>query len=279
LVDFVAKVMRPAPGTVRATISLPNCTAQLVRASGVLPADGKRGVIVYMHGGAFLTCGANSHGRLVTALSRFADCPVLVVNYRMIPKHSVGQAVDDCYDAYKWLRLKGYEPDQIVLAGDSAGGYLALALAERLQREGLKGEVPAAMVTMSPLFEIDNDARANHPNIRTDAMFPPKAFNALVDLIEAAAEHHVVDGKPEEVYEPLDHIEPGLPRTLIHVSGSEVLVSDARKAARRLAAAGVPVEVRVWPGQMHVFQLAAPAVPEATRSLRQIGDYIREATW
>jgi acetyl esterase/lipase len=279
LVDFVARVVRPAPGTVRATISLPECTAQLVRASGVLPADGKRGVILYMHGGAFLTCGANSHGRLVTALSGFADCPVLVVNYRMIPKHSVGAALDDCYDAYKWLRLKGYDPDQIVLAGDSAGGYLALALAERLQREGLKGEVPAAMVTMSPLFEIDNEARANHPNIRTDVMFPPKAFSALVDLIEQAAEHHIVDGKPEEVYEPLDHIEPGLPRTLIHVSGSEVLVSDARKAARRLAAAGVPVEVRVWPGQMHVFQLGAPAVPEATRSLRQIGDYIREATW
>ena len=277
LLDFVARVVRPAPGTVRATISLPNCTAQLVRAPGVLPADGKHSVIVYMHGGAFLTCGAHTHGRLVTALSGYADAPVLVVNYRMIPKHSVGMALDDCYDAYQWLRLKGYDPDQIVLAGDSAGGYLALALAERLQREGQ--EVPAAMVTMSPLFEIDNETRANHPNIRSDAMFPPKAFTALVELVEAASERHVVDGKPEEVYEPLDHIEPGLPRTLIHVSGSEVLVSDARKAARRLAAAGVPVEVRVWPGQMHVFQLAAPAVSEANRSLRQIGDYIREATW
>jgi len=279
LVDFVARVMRPAPGTVRATISLPHCTAQLVRAGGVLPADGKRSVILYMHGGAFLTCGANSHGRLVTALSKYADSPVLVVNYRMIPKHSVGQAIDDCYDAYKWLRLKGYEPDQIVLAGDSAGGYLALALAEKLQREGLAEETPAAIVTMSPLFEIDNEARANHPNIRTDAMFPPKAFHALVELVEEAAERHIVDGEPEEVYEPLDHIEPGLPRTLIHVSGSEVLVSDARKAAHMLAAAGVPVEVRVWPGQMHVFQLAAPMVAEASRSLKQIGDYIREATW
>ena len=277
LLDFVARVVRPAPGTVRATISLPNCTAQLVRAPGVLPADGKHSVIVYMHGGAFLTCGAHTHGRLVTALSGYADAPVLVVNYRMIPKHSVGMALDDCYDAYQWLRLKGYEPDQIVLAGDSAGGYLALALAERLQREGQ--QAPAAMVTLSPLFEIDNETRANHPNIRSDAMFPPKAFTALVELIEKAAERHVVDGKPEEVYEPLDHIEPGLPRTLIHVSGSEVLVSDARKAARRLAAAGVPVEVRVWPGQMHVFQLATPAVSEANRSLRQIGDYIREATW
>ena len=210
-------------------------------------------------------------------MSGYADSPVLVVNYRMIPKHSVGMALDDCYDAYQWLRLKGYDPDQIVLAGDSAGGYLALGLAERLQREG--EQPPAAIVTMSPLFEIDNETRANHPNIRSDAMFPPKAFTALVDLIEAAAERHVVDGKPEEVYEPLDHIEPGLPRTLIHVSGSEVLVSDARKAARRLAAAGVPVEIRVWPGQMHVFQLATPAVSEANRSLRQIGDYIREATW
>jgi acetyl esterase/lipase len=276
LLDFVARVARPAPGTVRATISLPHCTAQLVRAGGVLPADGKRSVIVYMHGGAFLTCGANTHGRLVTALSRYADSPVLVVNYRMIPKHSVGMALDDCYDAYQWLRLKGYDPDQIVLAGDSAGGYLALAVAERLQKDG---EEPAAMVTLSPLFEIDNETRANHPNIRTDAMFPAKAFQALVELVEEAAERHIVDGKPEEVYEPLDHIEPGLPRTLIHVSGSEVLVSDARKAAHLLAAAGVPVEVRVWPGQMHVFQLAAPTVSEATRSLKQIGDYIREATW
>jgi acetyl esterase/lipase len=276
LLDFAARVMRPAPGTIRATIGLPNCTAQLVRAAGVLPADGKRRVILYMHGGAFLTCGVNTHGRLVTALSKFADSPVLVVNYRMIPKHSIGQAMEDCQDAYQWLRLKGYEPEQIVLAGDSAGGYLSLALAEKLH---LEGELPAAVVTMSPLFEIDNEYRAQHPNIHSDAMFPPKAFTALVELVEAAARRRIVDGEREQVYEPLDHIEPGLPRTLIHVSGSEVLLNDARKAAHMLAAAGVPVEIRVWPGQMHVFQLAAPAVKEATRSLRQIGEYIREATW
>ncbi|OBA98976.1 esterase [Mycobacteriaceae bacterium 1482268.1] len=279
VVDFACRVLKPAPGTVRATISLPKCNAQLVRAAGVLPADGNHRVVLYMHGGAFLTCGVNSHGRLTEALSKFADSPVLVVNYRMIPKHSVGMALDDCYDAYKWLRLKGYGPEQIVLAGDSAGGYLALTLAEKLQQEGLAGETPAAIVTISPLFEIDNESRANHPNIHSDAMFPPKAFHALVELVEAAASRNIVDGKPEEVYEPLDHIEPGLPRTLIHVSGSEVLLNDARKAAHMLAAAGVPVELRVWPGQMHVFQIAGSAVKEAKRSLRQIGDYIREATW
>ncbi len=275
LVDFAARAVTPAPGSVRATIRLPHCTARLVRAAGVLPADGTRRVVMYMHGGAFLTCGANTHDRLVTKLSKYADTPVLVLNYRTIPKHSIGEAIDDCYDGYRWLRDRGYGPEQIVLAGDSAGGYLSLALAERLLDEG---EEPAAIVCMSPLMQITKAPKQAHPNICTDAMFPAKAFDAFVDLIASAAQRHIVDGHPEEIYEPLDHIEAGLPPTLIHVSGSEVLLHDARLAARRLAAAGVPVQLRVWPGQMHVFQIATPMVPEATRSLRQIGDYIREAT-
>jgi acetyl esterase/lipase len=228
-----------------------------------------------MHGGAFLTCGANSHGRLTTMISRYADAPVLVLNYRMIPKHSLGEAVEDCYDGWRWLRGQGYKPEQIVLAGDSAGGYLALALAERLLDEC---ESPAALVSMSPLMQLDMQPKQAHPNSRSDAMFPPNAFEARVKLIAKAMARRIVDGQPEEVFEPLDHIEPGLPRTLIHVSGSEVLLHDARLAARRLAAAGVPAEIHIWPGQMHVFQMCAPAVPEAAQSLRQIGEYIREAT-
>jgi acetyl esterase/lipase len=275
LVNIAAKVVLPPSATVRADVALPNASAQLVRAPGVLPADGTRRVVLYFHGGAFLTCGANSHGRLVEALSTFADAPVLVVNYRLLPKHSIGMALNDCYDAYRWLRSRGFDPDQIVLAGDSAGGYLSLALAQRLQEEG---EEPAALVAISPLLQLAKDCKQAHPNIKTDAMFPANAFDALVELVASAAAKHIIDGKPEEVYEPLEHIKPGLPRTLIHVSGSEVLLHDAQLAASRLAAVGVPAEVRVWPGQIHDFQLAAPLVPEAVRSLRQIGEYIREAT-
>lgn len=275
LIDFASRVLLPTPGTVRATVGLPNASAQLVRAPGVLPADGKRRIVLYLHGGAFLTCGVNSHSRLVNALSRYADSPVLVVNYRLIPKHSVGMALDDCMDAYRWLRLRGYDPEQIVLAGDSAGGYLALALAQRLQAQN---EEPAALVAISPLLQLAKEPKQAHPNIRIDAMFPSRAFDALAALVAHAAAKNIVDGKPEEVYEPLDHVAAGLPRTLIHVSGSEVLLYDAQLAAGKLAAAGVPAEVRIWPGQVHDFQLGAPAIPEATRSLRQIGEYIREAT-
>ena len=111
--------------------------AQLVRAAGVLPADGKRRVVLYMHGGAFLTCGVNSHGRLVDG----------AVEVRRQPGAG-GQLPDDPEALHRAWRsttattptsgcgCAGYEPDQIVLAGDSAGGYLALALAERLQAGG-----------------------------------------------------------------------------------------------------------------------------------------------
>jgi acetyl esterase/lipase len=275
LVDLAAAAVTPVPGSVRSTIRLAHCTARLVRAAGVLPADGSRRVVLYMHGGAFLICGANTHDRLVTALSRYADAPVLVVNFRMLPKHSLGAAINDCHDGYRWLRGRGYAPEQIVLAGDSAGGYLSLALAERLHGGG---EQPAAIVCMSPLMQLAKAAKQAHPNIGSDAMLCAKAFDALSELVAKAARRHPIDGQPEEIYEPLDHIVAGLPPTLIHVSGCEVLLHDARLAARRLAAAGVPVQLRVWPGQMHVFQIAAPMVPEAIRSLRQIGNYIREAT-
>jgi epsilon-lactone hydrolase len=271
VVELAARTITPPPGTVRAGIGLAHCTAQLVRAARVLPADGTRRIVLYLHGGAFLTCGAYSHGRLVSMLSSFADSPVLVPNYRMVPKHSISEAIDDCYDGYRWLRRKGYEPDQIVLAGDSAGGYLALALAQRLLE---CGEQPAALVAMSPLLQLATKPKTTHPNVDSDAMFPPRAFDALNGLITRAAAHRDANGHPDALY----HIQPGLPPTLIHVSGCEVLLHDAQLAAQRLATAGVPVAVHVWPGQIHAFQHAAPMIPEATRSLRLIGRYIREAT-
>lgn len=272
VVESACAALMPAPGAVRATVALPNADAQLIRDKQVPPSDGAGRVILYLHGGAFVACGVNSHSGMVTAISRFADAPVLFVNYRLVPRHSIEMALDDCYDGYCWLREQGYQPEQIAFAGDSAGGYLALALTQRLQREG---EVPAALVAMSPLLQLDKHHKQAHPNSKTDAMFPTKAWDALVALITRANAKH---GEPDELYEPLDHIAPGLPPMQIHVSESEVLLHDARLAADKLAAAGVFVELRIWPGQTHMFQVAAPIVPEATRSLRQVGEFLREAT-
>lgn len=244
----------------RSTVRLRRCTAELVRGRGV---SGGR-AILYLHGGGFLACGPNTHGALITRLSSVSNAPVLAVNYRMIP-HSLGAAIEDCLDGYEWLR-RHYSPEQIVVAGDSAGGYLAMCVATHLA--GL--ECPAALVLISPLLQLDPAGKRAHRNRHSDAMFCPEAFDALASLVRRA--------NGGLLYEPLDDLSPGLPPTLIHVSGEELLLHDAELACRRLRGLGVPVELVVWPGQVHVFQIAAPFVPEAGRSLKQIGARIVAAT-
>jgi hypothetical protein len=168
LLDFVSRAFAHRGHRARHH-RLPNADAQLVRAPGVLPADGKRRVV--------LTCTAarsSPAGQLAQPDLRGA------VEVRRLagvggqlpadPETLIGMAVDDCYDGYRWLRLRGYEPDQIVLAGDSAGGYLALTLAQRLQAEG---EKPAALVAISPLLQLDQEPKQAHPNIHSDALFGP----------------------------------------------------------------------------------------------------------
>nr|AAA63043.1 ach [Mycobacterium leprae] len=136
-------------------------SAQLVRAPGVIAVDGTRRVIVYLHRGAFLADGAKSDGKLVQTLSNFADSAFLVVNYRLLPKHSIGMALEDCYDIYRWLWLRGYNPGRLCLAGDSTGGYLALVCVQRLQEEG---EEPAALVVISPFLQLAKECKQAHPN-------------------------------------------------------------------------------------------------------------------
>lgn len=258
-IDRAAQLLPDPRGLSRTVVRLPHASAEFIRTGGASQDSGR--VVLYCHGGAFLCCGISTHLRIIDKLSRFADSPVLAVDYRMLPRHTIKMALDDCLDAYRWLRRRSYQPAQIVIAGDSAGGYLAFTLAQALLKDG---ETPAALTLMSPLLQL----AAKRPRAN-GALLPHHAFAALTDLVTAH------DAAP---YEPLDHICPGLPPTLIHVSGSEELAHDARLAARKLAAAGVAAKVRIWPGQVHVFQIAAPLVPEATRSLRLIGAYIRAAT-
>jgi len=263
LVELAARLVPKSPFTRRETVQLGSCTAQLIHAAGV-PQDDSTGVILYMHGGGFLACGPNTHSHLITRLSKYSNCPVLAVDYRKLPEWSPLDAIDDCTDAYGWLR-RFYEPDQIALAGDSAGGYLAMSTA--LWVNWFQDEVPAALALLSPLLELDPTAKSTHPNVATDAMLSPEALEALHSL---ALEASVVP----VLFDPLECKNSELPPTTIHVSGSELLLHDAELAADAIADAGSDVELVVWPDQMHVFQIAAPLVPEADVSLREIAGFI-----
>ncbi|MFD4180152.1 alpha/beta hydrolase, partial [Rhodococcus sp. NPDC058514] len=269
--DVSARMHPPIEGTRSHTVLLDNCSAQWVKADG---ADGDR-VVLYLHGGGFLFCGIGTHQRLVSRISASAQAPVLMVDYRMLPAHSISDAVDDGVNGYRWLLDKGYRPDQIVIAGDSAGGYLSFMIPLAIREQGLPG--PAGIVALSPLTEMDPARKTEHRNAGRDAMLPSNALDELA-RISGRRDSRSGSSRDQSRMCPVDSDLRGLPPVLIQVGSHELLLPDSELMADRLAEAGVPCELQVWRRQVHVFQAAADLVPEAQRAIEEIAYFIRTAT-
>lgn len=267
-----AAALRPRPRgvTVRET-DLPNCRAEWVRAG----AAGTGHAILYLHGGAFLTCGLNTHRALVAALSAAADAPVLSVGYRMLPRHPVGSAVEDAIDGYRHLLDIGYRGDDIVVAGDSAGGYLAFMTALSLARLDLPAA--AGVAAISPLTSVA--ARSGRPrDAAALPLFPARARQAFARYLTRVHRRITVDGEPGPLMSPLDEDVGKLPPVLIHAGADELLSEDAELMAARLWESGVPCELHLWEGQVHAFPVVMGATSESRDAVDSVGRFVRAAT-
>jgi monoterpene epsilon-lactone hydrolase len=228
---------------------------------------GADGVLLYLHGGAWAIGSPRSHRALVANLARAAGIRALSLAYRLAPEYPYPAALDDCVDAYDWLLASGIEPGRIVVAGDSAGGNLALALMLRLRDSG--SPLPGGAVLLSPVTDLELSG-ASHANRK--ALDPVFAGADLRTFITAYAGGH----DPREPYlSPLLADLHGLPPLLIHVGDHEILLDDAVRLGEHARAAGVEERTVVWPGMMHVFQTFAPWLPEARRANREIAAFIR----
>ncbi|MFF0817114.1 alpha/beta hydrolase [Rhodococcus sp. NPDC003318] len=272
LLDMSARILQPTRGVRKRRIRLDDCDAEWWQRGGPgVDSDGAPAgtAILYLHGGGFLTCGLNTHRILSLRIAAAADASVLSVDYRMLPRHPIADSIVDCVNGYRWLLDRGYPPDRIVVAGDSAGGFLTFATA--LALEGLGLAQPAALVALSPLTELDP---ANKLARREGAACPLIPRSVLLTLADIAGR---ADG-PTPTVSPVDAVLAGLPPVLIQVGSTEMLYADAELMAQRLGAAGVPVTLEVWDRQVHVFQAAADILPEAARAVARIGEFVREAT-
>lgn len=196
---------RPRSVSVR-RVMLPTCPAELVCATAI-PA---RRAVLYLHGGAFLTCGLNTHRSLVARLSREADAEVLNIGYRMLPAYGPSAAVADGMDGIRWLLRRGFRGHDIVLAGDSAGGYLALATALELLRRG-HGE-PAGVAAISPLTDIDPERRLAQPDPGCCSMFTARAMSAFARYLSAQRRSPV----NRRITSPVDADLSEMPPVMIH---------------------------------------------------------------
>jgi acetyl esterase/lipase len=240
-------------------VRLDHCNAEWVRAQGVSSTR----AILYLHGGAFLTCGLNTHRSLVTRLSKAADAAVLNVGYRKMPSHGIADAIDDAISGLRWLQELGYDGDRIVIAGDSAGGYLAFMTALSAIRSHLA--MPAGIAAISPFTDADPAPKLHHRNARKCSMFTGGALSMFARYLG-------------DVVSPVDADLSELPPVAIHASSDELLLPDAELMAKRLAAKGIRCDLHLWDGQIHDFPLAADILPEGRRAIRYIGEFIKEVT-
>jgi acetyl esterase/lipase len=216
-------------------------------------------VLLYFHGGVYVIGSAASSVALVADLVRRSGVRAVTVDYRLGPEHPYPAAVDDGRAAYEGLLTAGYEPAQILLAGESAGGGLAVATLLALREAGLPQ--PAGALLMSPYADLTLSGETLSLKEPVDALLSPTGLRARIDDYVAGA-----DASDPHISPILGDLH-GLPPLLIQVGSHEVLLSDALRLASRAAIDDVSVTLEVTPGVPHVFQSFAAVLDEGGAAL------------
>lgn len=240
--------------------------AEMIRAPGIGANHDK--ALLYLHGGGYAFCGPGTHRLLAYNLSAAAGMPCLLPDYRLAPEHPYPAAIEDALTAYDWLQGQGYRPDHVAVAGDSAGGGLAVAAMLRLKQNGQP--LPGAAVCLSPWTDLNMTGASIDGKAEADPMVQRAG-------LERCAEWYLGDRdrrNPEA--SPLFGELSGLPPMLIQVGGNEVLLDDAARLAARAEAAGVDVSYQCWERMFHVWQLYAPMLSEGQDAITAIGEFLKQ---
>ena len=218
--------------------------------------------LLYLHGGGYIGCSPATHRPITGAFAR-RGFRVLAPDYRLAPEHPFPAAVEDALAVYRALRSETAGP--MVLAGDSAGGGLALALLVALRDAG-EGS-PSACALFSPWTDLAVTGDSIRSNNGRCAMFQG-------DRIAPTAEYYLQGADPKNpLASPLYANLEKLPPLLIHVGEQEVLLDDSRRLAERARAAGVAVDLKIWPDVCHVWQIL-PLLPEARQSMEEASRFL-----
>ena len=225
--------------------------------------------MLFLHGGGYVACTLKTHRPYACF---FAECGfhVFMPDYRLAPEHPFPAALDDAIAAYRGMR--NAHPDaSIVIAGDSAGGGLALATILRLKQEG--DELPCAAALFSPLTDLTGAGDSRVTNDKKCAMFYGKKLDSIVPYYVPRV---TGDALKNPLMSPVYGDYHGFPPLLIHVGEDETLRDDSVRLAARAREARVEVEIKRWPAVTHDWQLLYRFVPEGRQSLEQAAVFLKQ---
>lgn len=225
------------------------------------PATGDAGTtVLYLHGGGFTTGSPATHRALATHLAAASGATVHVLDYRLAPEHPFPAALEDVLAAFWELLDRGATPDRTAIAGDSAGGWLALTSALWLRDSG--DPAPAALGLISPWLDLTG---STWPADRSDAMLRPAWLRRCARDFAGGTDPGAAE------LAPLDADLAGLPPITVHVGSEEILLEDAVRLTLRARAAGVPVDLRRLDGLWHVAHASAGMVTASTAAVNALG--------
>ncbi|MFM6831606.1 MAG: alpha/beta hydrolase, partial [Novosphingobium sp.] len=221
------------------------------------------GCILFFHGGGWVIGDLDTHDAICRHLVTHADLPVIAVDYRLAPEHPFPAAVEDALDAHVWVlenaSLLGFRPDRLVLAGDSAGGCLALVCSLAAAQMGRPR--PAAQLLYYPV----TDLRGGTPSYQSVTGVPITAAT-----MSWFAGHYLAEPSDAEDWRASPLIAPdvsGLPPTFLAIAGHDPLRDEGLALGQRICAAGGELTLRHLPGQVHGYLTVGRIIAEASRTL------------
>lgn len=239
-----------------------------MRAEWLIPENtDEKKLILYVHGGGYVSGSCNDHRGFVSKFAKNVGITNLLYEYRLAPEHAFPAALDDSVKMYRWILSAGYLPENILIAGESAGGGLTLALLLAIKEQQLP--MPAAVVAISPW----TDLTCSSDSYRTKNKYSLAPLNSWTVF----SKHYVGNNRADHpLISPLFGDLKGLPPILINSGVDDELFEDGEKFYLKAKAAGVDVYFRKGEGMVHCYPLLAPMFPEATEDMNEIVDFIRK---
>jgi monoterpene epsilon-lactone hydrolase len=231
------------------------------------PGAGTGRVLLFLHGGGYQFGSLRSHGELAARLGRASGMRVLFPEYRLAPEHPFPAAIDDVLAAWHWLRTdQDLSARSIAVAGDSAGGGLAVALLVALRAAG--EALPAAAALMSPHVDLTSSGASMTERADQDPIFTPAALRQMASDYLAGADPTTPLTSP--LFASLASLAP----LLVQTGTAELLLSDSERLASAAAEAGVDVTLQIGEGLPHVYPIMLGTL-EAAEATEQIGNFLR----
>ena len=259
---IVECMRRPPAGATVTLVDAGGSPAGLMKPT----AGGSGAMLYYLHGGGYTFGSMVTYRALLGRLVRATRARALWLDYRLAPECPFPAAVDDALAGYRWLLDQGAQPQRIIIAGDSAGGGLALATLLAARDAGLP--LPAGAALLSPWTDLTGESKTTISRAAADPMINGAG-------IADGGRRYLGGADPRTpLASPLFADLRSLPPLLIHVGDVEVLLDDSRMLAERASAADVDVTLRVWDGMFHVFPIFPTLLPEARKAADEIASFI-----